>query len=116
MVETLDESVGRIVAKIEALGLAERTIFIFMVGQRRAATCWNRRTLPRRTTVPYRAGKGFLYEGGVRVPMIVRWDTQIRAGPDDRRTGHQHRLDADLARRRGSETGGRIRRPSVCST
>ena len=79
MIETLDESVGRIVAKIESLGLAERTIIIFMSDNGGLHVLESPST-PATYNRPFRAGKGFLYEGGVRVPMIVRWDTQIRPG------------------------------------
>jgi hypothetical protein len=79
MVETLDDSVGRIVAKLEALGLAERTMIIFMSDNGGLHVLESPST-PATYNRPYRAGKGFLYEGGVRVPMIVRWDGKIRPG------------------------------------
>ncbi len=79
MMETLDDCVGRILAKLEALGLAENTLVVFtsdngglhiLEGSLTPAT-YNR---------PYRAGKGFCYEGGLRIPLIVRWPGKTKAG------------------------------------
>ncbi|MBI3880287.1 MAG: sulfatase [Verrucomicrobia bacterium] len=67
MVESLDAAVGRVLAKLDELKLAERTIVIF--------TSDNGGLITRGTTTnaPLRYGKASAYEGGVRVPLIVRW-------------------------------------------
>ena len=71
MVQTLDENVGRVLAKLDALGVADRTVVIFTsdnggyVNQFRGQTVTN--------NAPLRSGKGSLYEGGVRVPLMIRW-------------------------------------------
>ncbi len=79
MIETLDDCVGRVVAKIDALGLGENTIIIFMSDNGGLHVLETGRT-PATFNRPFRAGKGFLYEGGVRVPLIVRWTNRIKAG------------------------------------
>ena len=79
MVETLDDCVGRIVAKIEALGLAENTLIVFMSDNGGLHVLESPNT-PATYNRPFRSGKGFLYEGGVRVPLLVRWDGKIRPG------------------------------------
>jgi arylsulfatase A len=77
MIETLDDCVGRIVAKLDALGLAENTIIIFTSDNGGLHVLETART-PATYNRPYRAGKGFLYEGGVRIPLIVRWTGRIK--------------------------------------
>jgi arylsulfatase A-like enzyme len=67
MVQSLDEAVGRILTRLRELKLDERTLVVF--------TSDNGGLVLRNTTtnVPLRAGKGSVYEGGVRVPWIVKW-------------------------------------------
>jgi arylsulfatase A-like enzyme len=78
VIETLDESVGRLLAKIDSLGLVENTIVIFTSdnGGLHVPEGGHQRVTHNR---PFRAGKGFLYEGGLRIPLIVRWPGKIRA-------------------------------------
>jgi arylsulfatase A-like enzyme len=79
MIETLDEAVGRLMAKVESLGLAERTIFIFTSDNGGLHVLESPGT-PATHNTPYRAGKGYLYEGGLREPLIVRWPGTVAAG------------------------------------
>ncbi len=78
VVNTLDESVGRIVNKLETLGLAKDTIVIFTSDNGGLHVLEGGQTPTHNT--PFRAGKGFLYEGGLRVPLIVRWPGKVLAG------------------------------------
>jgi arylsulfatase A len=79
MIESLDNCVGRLVAKVDALGLAESTLIIFMSDNGGLHVLEFQGT-PATHNTPYRAGKGFLYEGGVRVPLLMRWPGHIKAG------------------------------------
>lgn len=79
MVESLDESVGRIVRKLEELQLGERTIVIFTSDNGGLATREGPRT-PATINAPFREGKGWLYEGGLRVPLVMRWRGHISPG------------------------------------
>jgi arylsulfatase A-like enzyme len=69
MVEAMDQAVGKVLDKLEELGLAENTIIFFMSDNGGLSTSEGHPT----SNLPLRAGKGWLYEGGIREPWIVRW-------------------------------------------
>ncbi len=71
MVESLDQNVGRILAKLEDLGVADRTVVIFSSDNGGFVNKFNGQTVT--NNHPLRSGKGSLYEGGVRVPLLIRW-------------------------------------------
>ena len=79
MMTTLDECVGRVVAKIDALGLANQTLILFTSDNGGLHVPEFPHT-PATHNSPFRAGKGFCYEGGLRVPLLVRWPTNVKAG------------------------------------
>ncbi|HVA48658.1 MAG TPA: sulfatase-like hydrolase/transferase [Pirellulales bacterium] len=79
MLESVDEGVGRILARLAELELAERTIVIFTSDNGGLATREGPHT-PATINAPLREGKGWLYEGGVRVPLIVSWPGHIGPG------------------------------------
>ncbi|MDA0835452.1 MAG: sulfatase-like hydrolase/transferase [Planctomycetota bacterium] len=81
MIETLDESVGRLMAKIDELGLTEKTIFIF-TSDNGGLHVLEYPGTPATHNRPFRAGKGFVYEGGMREPLIVRWPGVIAPGSE----------------------------------
>lgn len=72
MIESMDNAVGRVLAALEERRLLDRTIVIF--------TSDNGGHLPTTSNAPLRVGKGSCYEGGTRVPLIVRWPSTTRAG------------------------------------
>ena len=82
MLESLDESVGRIVAKVDQLGLAAKTLVVFTSDNGGLATLEGPHTPPT-INAPLREGKGYLYEGGLRVPLIVRWPGRIAPGVEN---------------------------------
>ena len=76
MIETMDHSVGQILDALDRLGLAENTIVFFMSDNGGLSTAEGAPT----SNLPLRAGKGWLYEGGIREPMIVKWPGVTRPG------------------------------------
>jgi len=105
MLKSLDESLGRVLAKLDELGLTRNTIFIFysdnggnvhsnIPSDRRIANIkpghprypmvadWKKWAGPEAPTnnAPLREGKARIYEGGQRVPLMVRWPGRIKPG------------------------------------
>jgi arylsulfatase A len=71
MLESLDESVGRILKLLDEQKLAENTIVIFTSDNGGLATLEGLNYAPT-INGPHREGKGYLYEGGIRIPLLVR--------------------------------------------
>lgn len=71
MLEALDNSVGRVVKKLKDRGVLDRTLILFTSDNGGLATTEGPKT-PATSNAPLREGKGWLYEGGVRVPLILR--------------------------------------------
>ena len=74
LVSTLDENIGRLLKVIEEQGDAANTIVVFASDNGGVASLHGGRN------GPFRGGKNQLFEGGIRVPLIVRWPGHVTAG------------------------------------
>jgi arylsulfatase A-like enzyme len=76
MIEAMDQAVGKVLDALDEAGVADRTAVFFTSDNGGLSTAEGAPT----ANVPLRAGKGWMYEGGVRVPLIVRWPDVVKAG------------------------------------
>ncbi len=76
MVEAMDLAVGKILAKLDEHGLRENTLVIFTSDNGGLSTSEGWPT----SNLPLRGGKGWMYEGGIREPLVVRWPAMIKPG------------------------------------
>ena len=82
MVENLDWNIGRLLASLDSLGLRENTIVVLTSDHGGLSNDGTRERELATSNYPLRAGKGWLYEGGIRVPLFVSWPGHVAPGAD----------------------------------
>ena len=114
VLEELDESVGCILEAIEATGRAEDTVVMFLsdhggyLGYCEADREEFAETEKVTSNAPLREGKASLYEGGVRIPWIIRWPSKIEAGIESDSLVNQVDLYPTLMEIAGLELPSRV--------
>ncbi len=81
MIESVDESLGKLIATLKEAGIYENTAIVFTSdhgGLSNRGVNSNRELAT--SNLPLRAGKGHLYEGGTKVPFIVYWPDKVKPG------------------------------------
>ena len=124
MMEMADRQIGEIMDLLKALKIDEKTI-IFACGDNGGATYFANENHPHGFFAPnlnpgtgerFRGGKGNFYEGGLRVPFIVRWPGQIAPGTVSDHLGYFPDVMPTLAELTGAKIGSDIDGISIAPT
>jgi arylsulfatase A-like enzyme len=80
LLEGMDKSLGDIMDYLQMKGVEKNTIIIFMSDNGGLSIPGNRGGQPHTQNLPLKAGKGSVYEGGIREPMLVKWPGEVKPG------------------------------------
>jgi arylsulfatase A len=124
MVNMIDRQIGQIMDLLKELNIDDNTI-VFVCGDNGGNTYFANKTHPHgffgpnvdpKTGTVFRGRKGLLYEGGLRIPFIVRWPGRIKAGAVSKHMGYFPDIMPTLAELAGTECPGDIDGISILPT
>ena len=124
MVNMIDRQIGQIMDLLKELKIDDNTI-MFVCGDNGGNTYFANKTHPHgffgpnvdpKTGTVFRGRKGLLYEGGLRVPFIVRWPGRIKAGAVNKHLGYFPDIMPTLAELAGADCPGDIDGISILPT
>ncbi len=78
MVENLDENIGKILQTLRNLGLENNTIIVFSSDHGGLSNDGKKKRHLATSNYPLRAGKGHLYEGGIKIPLFIKWNNKFK--------------------------------------
>ena len=77
MMENLDDNIGRVLSALDELGQRQNTIVVFTSDNGGLCTLKGKNPGPT-SNLPYRSGKGWTYEGGIRISTFISWPKEIK--------------------------------------
>ncbi len=83
MVETMDENVGKLLQLMKDLNIEDNTIVIFSSDHGGLSNDGTKQRDLATSNYPLRAGKGWLYDGGIKVPLMVKWNGKFQPKADN---------------------------------
>lgn len=78
LVENTDENIGKLIQALKDNGLYDNTIIVLTSDHGGLSTRGNNKRIIPTSNAPYRAGKGWMYEGGIKVPLFVHYPKDIK--------------------------------------
>ena len=84
MVETMDENVGKLLQTLKDLGIEKNTIIVFSSDHGGLSNDGTKKRDLATSNFPLRAGKGWLYDGGIKVPLFVKWANKLEPKEDSK--------------------------------
>lgn len=83
MVETMDENVGKLLQLLKDLNIDDNTIIVFSSDHGGLSNDGTKKRDLATSNYPLRAGKGWLYDGGIKIPLFVKWPNQLQPKTDN---------------------------------
>ena len=81
MIQSVDNGIGRLLNQLKKLGLEDNTIIVLASDHGGLSSRGGKRSVAT-SNRPLRAGKGHLYDGGLRIPLLIRWPGTVKPGTE----------------------------------